>query len=381
MAELAEAGAAEIVGEPAPAEQRRRVQLLVSDPVNLEVAPFGHYFVDPQALDYTTEPVRIYRLPTALLLGSDGIVVYEGAPPRDTVRFFSHWIPECVVAEYVYHTSLRLKHGLSVSGQLASPAFIGFNGAWRNYAHWMQECLPKIIAWKRLRFQLGRPTLVVPRVPAGSFQAETLRLLGIGSEDVAAVSAGEVLALEATYLCSENELWSIPSLVVDAAAELVSAAQEKEPPQARSGDRIYIHREVQARPLANLGVITPVLERNGFSVVSFEDLPLSTQIATMGEARYVLGEHGAGLANVLFCRPGARVLELFNPASVQPAFWSISSACGHEYGYVVGAYASSVARSEADRNSPYEVSPHRLEEAILTILRGQTNPPAIRRPS
>jgi capsular polysaccharide biosynthesis protein len=50
----------------------------------------------------------------------------------------------------------------------------------------------------------------------------------------------------------------------------------------------------------------------------------------------VVGAHGAGLANLLFCTPGTKVLELFAPRCVNLCYWVISNHAGLNYHYLLG---------------------------------------------
>jgi capsular polysaccharide biosynthesis protein len=117
----------------------------------------------------------------------------------------------------------------------------------------------------------------------------------------------------------------------------------------------------------NFEALRPVLNHHGFAVMTFDDQPLSQQIAIMHAADYVIAEHGAGLANIQFCRPGTVVLELFNEACVQPAFWSLASCFGLQFGFLVGHSIPTAEHPRMDWNSSYEIDPHRLDRAILDM--------------
>ena len=45
--------------------------------------------------------------------------------------------------------------------------------------------------------------------------------------------------------------------------------------------------------------------------------------------------YGAGLTNVLFCAPGARVLEILPALCAAPTYWVLSTQIGHRYHAVV----------------------------------------------
>jgi capsular polysaccharide biosynthesis protein len=59
------------------------------------------------------------------------------------------------------------------------------------------------------------------------------------------------------------------------------------------------------------------------------------QMRVFGEASHVVGVHGAGLTNVLFCAPGTRVLEILPALCAAPSYWVLSTQIGHRYHAVV----------------------------------------------
>lgn len=50
----------------------------------------------------------------------------------------------------------------------------------------------------------------------------------------------------------------------------------------------------------------------------------------------VVGSHGAALANLAFCRPGTRVLELPPSAQAYPYFFTLSASGGLRYDGLIG---------------------------------------------
>ncbi len=54
------------------------------------------------------------------------------------------------------------------------------------------------------------------------------------------------------------------------------------------------------------------------------------------EAAVVVGGHGAGLADLAFCRPGARVLELMSSTHLMPFYLTLALAGGLRYAHLIG---------------------------------------------
>jgi hypothetical protein len=61
------------------------------------------------------------------------------------------------------------------------------------------------------------------------------------------------------------------------------------------------------------------------------------------------------------------VLELFNEACVQPAFWSLASCFGLQFGFLVGHSIPTAEHPRMDWNSSYEIEAQRLDQAIRAM--------------
>jgi capsular polysaccharide biosynthesis protein len=79
------------------------------------------------------------------------------------------------------------------------------------------------------------------------------------------------------------------------------------------------------------------LEARGFATVRLEERSWAEQIALFQAARVVVAPHGASLANLVFCAPGTRVVELFARDYVNPCYWRVAALSGLDYRPVVAA--------------------------------------------
>ena len=70
----------------------------------------------------------------------------------------------------------------------------------------------------------------------------------------------------------------------------------------------------------------PALESLGFTRLDPGTVPVREQIDRFAAADVIVAPHGAALANLVFARPGVRVLELFAPDYVNPCYWAITDA-------------------------------------------------------
>jgi capsular polysaccharide biosynthesis protein len=132
--------------------------------------------------------------------------------------------------------------------------------------------------------------------------------------------------------------------------------------------RLYVSRaRAASRRVANEDEVWSVLRGFGFSRVELEDLAFERQAALFASAEWVVGPHGAGLANLVFCRPGTRVLEFFSPAYVNVCYWALSCQVGAEYRYLVGEGEAPPAYVDPHLgHSDILVDPERLSRALVS---------------
>jgi Glycosyltransferase 61 len=125
------------------------------------------------------------------------------------------------------------------------------------------------------------------------------------------------------------------------------------PPGEVTVPRLYVTRPPDSRrPLLNRAAVDRLLAQHGFTAVDATEVDLA---ALMTRAQVVVGEHGAALADLAFCRPGTAVIELIPSDHMQPYYFSLARAAGLDYSAVV-------CRSSAHR--PIDepgASPHSVE--------------------
>lgn len=118
--------------------------------------------------------------------------------------------------------------------------------------------------------------------------------------------------------CVSIERLSLPWGAVDArgychpgAAAFIAGSDGPECGDAAVGDRIYVDRRGSAiRPLENEDELAQALAGRGFATVRLERMNVAEQRACFARAAVIVAPHGAGLTNLVFCRPGTRVIEI-----------------------------------------------------------------------
>lgn len=108
-------------------------------------------------------------------------------------------------------------------------------------------------------------------------------------------------------------------------------------PEFPGADRIFISRwDTGNRKISNEVELEHILSDLGFLIVVLSELSLQQQISLFAKAKIIIGQHGAGLTNICFCDPGAKLLELHNPSYQNWCYRRLSALFSVEYGFLFG---------------------------------------------
>lgn len=196
---------------------------------------------------------------------------------------------------------MRFRQQLPAVQKLTGTAAV-LNNPWcHNYYHWMLEVAPRVMLLRQAGFE---PDWYVVDCQSG-YQKQALELMGIPAERCIQPHYG--LHLRADQLLRPT----FPGLVQCQMMAETMHANSSLPSSPLASPRIYISRKTAAhRKLTNEPELEQCLEAYGFQSCSFDRLSFAEQVRTMRTAECIVTVHGAALANLIFARPGTRVIEI-----------------------------------------------------------------------
>jgi capsular polysaccharide biosynthesis protein len=229
------------------------------------------------------------------------------------------------------------------------------------YFHWLFDVLPRLGMLEQ--FGYAKEQIYLQR--RFGFQRESLALLGIEDQRIVDCEASSILSAPRVIVPCHQIMngrvfpdWALRFL----RDRLLPSAQGEAAP---SGRRLYLSRAgASHRRVANENEVLDVLGGYGFRVVRPEDLSLAQQIRHFRDAEAIVAPHGGGLANLVFCSPSCRVIELF-PATSIDVYYRLSRAMDLDYRYVVAAGGNVEKLGLEDYRVPLDALRRALESAGL----------------
>lgn len=318
-------------------------------------------FDEWKARAYTVRAADTYTLRDALVHGDLGIVTLDDCVLRESLHHTApDWngyvaLDDDAIAMPVPAPGARIAHGIH--------AMCGHVGN-RNYAHWWVDVVPVI--GHHIERGLGEARFLISEIRA-PYQRQTLDLLPEIADRVHACRAGVPVlcgALTYTPYLHRGDYDPHPARM-GFVRDLMRRAGV--PAQAPATRRIYLsRRDAGARPLRNTAEVERVAAAHGYDVVTTDGLPVADQMRLFAQASHVVGPHGAGLANLLFCRPGTRLLELHHDRWINWSLRRLACIVPVTYGCVVGRQDPPVPgqRPWEIADNPWEVDPGDLAAAL-----------------
>jgi capsular polysaccharide biosynthesis protein len=231
-----------------------------------------------------------------------------------------------------------------------------------NYAHFLLDAMGRLALFRKAGLSIDTVEHVCCPAPPSAAAEALLDRLAIPADK--RIYAGPELAIDAEVLIVPSFPGSSLTYQPWLPAFLRNAANFRD---AESPTRyLYISRRGASRHAVEEDAVETLMLERGFEL--YEPREHLNQPDDFDRAQVVVGAHGAGLANLAFCRPGTKVLELLPTDNAYPFYYSLAVSAALDYGYL--ACASTEKRpADAFGPSPYDFTVDLLElDAALDAL-------------
>lgn len=220
---------------------------------------------------------------------------------------------------------------------LPGRAFFVGNRGFANFYHWTIDILPSVALFEQAGHVFTEQDYVVVFAGSSRFQRASLEHIGFSRDRIIElgkttpwVSADELVVPHFfNGMGAGIDEW-IPEFLRRHFLDTAPAAAVAGAPKHK---KLYLSRAPNARngrSIGNEAELIAFLESQGFVTVYPENYSIFEQAAMFAHADTIVAAHGAGLTNIVYCRPGTRVIELYGEF-MQMCYWALSGVCGLDY--------------------------------------------------
>ena len=233
-----------------------------------------------------------------------------------------------------------------------------------NYCHFLLDALGRLALVEAAGIDLGSVDRILVPHPCSENARRILASLPLPAEKVVPIGAER----RGVFLPERLIAPTFPGAPRCSLPLLPDYLRRRIPrvPPGSAPTRLYVDRAGGGRPLENRDAVLAVMKEYGFRV--YDPAEHDDQPSDFAAASAIVGAHGAGLTNILFAPPGARVLELPPSDQVHPYYFTLALAAGHAHSFLP-------CRSEGERPAgsfgpspfPFRVDIDALRQALAAL--------------
>ena len=193
-----------------------------------------------------------------------------------------------------------------------------------NYWHWLYDVLPRLALCSKA-FSLEEIDFFLFPSIYKKFQEETLDCLNIpknkrlSSEKFRHIKAKELIVTDHPFVISgvaTEDIMNIPKWISQWLKD--NFLKQNTISNKKNIRKVYIDRSDEtsdrqaSRSIINEDEVKKYLLKDNFTPVKLHNIKFSDQVQLFYNADCIVGLHGGGFANLAFCKPGTKVVELTN---------------------------------------------------------------------
>jgi len=191
-----------------------------------------------------------------------------------------------------------------------------------NYWHWLLDVLPRIGLCDKT-FGINNIDYFLVPDNARKFQRETMSCLDISAHKLLSskkyrhIKAKELIVTDHPVVTTGNATDDINDIPLWISKWLREKFIDKKIPEGKKIiNKTYIERDredskkVPVRSISNEEEVKSYLLNKGFISVRLGEINFSEQVNLFHNSKCIVGLHGAAFANLSFCKPGTKVIEL-----------------------------------------------------------------------
>jgi capsular polysaccharide biosynthesis protein len=217
-----------------------------------------------------------------------------------------------------------------------------------NYAHWITEVLPRINYYCENSSKLENAPLLINSELGNSIN-ESIDLVS-GNKEIILVDIGAELLVDNLIVVSPtgyvpfsyrnwNGKRNNGTFNKYAMLALRNSVLNKLKITEEAKNKIYIKRNSHYRMLINHNEVEDFYRSKNYKIIEPEKLSFKEQVILFNSADQIAGVTGAGMANIIFTKPGCKIDIIISDSKHHAYnYWDNIARCsGNNVGYLVGS--------------------------------------------
>ena len=333
-------------------------------------------FLVPISLGFLFPAVSVIALESATVFGRSNMVFARNTLFHHDLYQFSHDFTSEELHGKIRVLPIKklVKQYETVTREVYYPlAALFLDSCSSNYAHWLTEVLPRIHVFSNGFTQRSSivgeqdpAARVYPSIPllidAGlhaNIEASLLAVVGESAQVVRVANCTTVLVDKLLVTTptgyvpfdrrSSNQQGNNEGVFSSKALQSLRSHLSSVLPRPLSNmpKRIFLKRNTKARSMLNADDIEKRLVTQGFEAVSTELMSFAEQFHLFAAVDTVVGATGAAFANLIFCKPTAKIIICIAKfENTSYGYWqNLACASGNQVSYVFGKIAPTLVKS------------------------------------
>lgn len=207
-----------------------------------------------------------------------------------------------------------------------------------NIGHWFLDVLPRLHLLRESGLYDKVDWFYVPSTRY-DYQKETLEMLGVPKDKIIEGDKHQHIAADCIIASTapRGNHTLVPKWLCNYIQEaFLPFAEEESDMLTPDTPYLYISRsDSKIRNVLNEKELLQELEPYGFKCIVSSQLSIKEKVKLFSKAKVVLGATGAGLISMFFCKPGTKMIEIFNEGFVIEPFYDIATKIDLDYEYII----------------------------------------------
>ena len=228
-----------------------------------------------------------------------------------------------------------------------------------NYGHWLLDILPKLCISEKYSDLNNFDAIYLPSFKK-KFQIDSLKYFNINSEKYIDGSVYRHIYAD-KFTIPQHPYWKTNKYQMDTVAnidaDIISILRKKflKIHNNFEGKKLFIDRSDSKffhSQIENIDEVYELLKKNKFEILRLSNFSFEEQIYHFNNAKIIIGAHGAGLCNLIFCRSKTKIIEFSNKEFKCDVFKNISKVNNLIYHKLISTSEVPINRINPDINVP-----------------------------